>query len=163
MWVLYTFNQRAYYFGDVARLCMWCTCMFGGHYGAQPKGRWCVCWEANQSWSFSGRIEESFISKDSTQEKLESMYLSISFCLDISSLASLMCRNRLDCLGYKYIPPSIVKGFITRSTNKLYFLPAIYFSATSPLFFSFRRVLSSWSRTHHIRATWSAGKFSFTE
>jgi len=92
---------------------------------------------------FSGRIEESFISKDSTQEKLEFMYLSIFFCLDISSLVSLMCRNRLDCLGYKYVPPSIVKGFITRSTNKLYFLPVIYFSATSPLFFSFRRVLSS--------------------
>ena len=56
------------------------------------------------------------------------MYLSISFCLDISSLASLMCRNRLGCLGYKYVPPSICKSFATRQINKPYFLLAIYFS-----------------------------------
>ena len=105
--------------------------------------------------------QRSFPSMDFTEGKLESMYFNI--CLDISSLLSLVCRNWLGCLDYKYVPPSIVKGFITRSTNKLYFLLAIYFSATSPLFFSFRRVLSSWSGTHHIRATWSAGKFLFTE
>ena len=56
------------------------------------------------------------------------MYLSISFCLDISSLASLMCRNRLGYLGYKYVPPSICKSFVTRPINKLYFFLAIYFS-----------------------------------
>ena len=42
------------------------------------------------------------------------MYPSISFYLNISSLASLMCRNRLGCLGYKYVPPFIVKSFVTR-------------------------------------------------
>ena len=35
--------------------------------------------------------------------------------------------NRLGCLGYKYVPPSIVERFITRSISKPYFLPAIYF------------------------------------
>ena len=70
--------------------------------------------------------EQSLIKKDSTERELESMYLIISFYLDIASLASLMCRNRLDCLDYNYIPPSIVKIFITRSINKPYFLPAIY-------------------------------------
>ena len=34
-----------------------------------------------------------------------------------------------------------------------------FLPVTSP--FSFRRVLSSWSRTSHIRATWFTGKFSF--
>ena len=111
----------------------------------------------------TGGSEKGFIDEDSAEKKLESMYLIISFYLDIPSLVSFVCRNRLGCLGYKYVPSFIVERFITRSTNKLYFLPAIYFSATSPLFFSFRRVLSSWSRTHHIRVTWSAGKFSFTE
>jgi len=111
----------------------------------------------------TGGSEKGFIDEDSAEKKLESMYLIISFYLDIPSLASFVCRNRLGCLGYKYVPSFIVERFITRSTNKLYFLPVIYFSATSPLFFSFRRVLSSWSRTHHIRATSSAGKFSFTE
>ena len=56
------------------------------------------------------------------------MYLSTFFCLDISSLASLMCRNRLGYLGYKYVPPSICKSFVTRPINKLYFFLAIYFS-----------------------------------
>ena len=74
--------------------------------------------------------EGSLISKDSTEGKLESMYVSISFYLDISPLASLVCRDRLGCLGYKYIPSLIVRVFITRSTNKLYFLHTISFSAT---------------------------------
>ena len=86
----------------------------------------------------TGGSEKGFIDEDSAQRELESMYLIISFYLDISSLASLMCHNRLDCLDYNYVPPSIEKIFITRSINKPYFLPAIYFSATSPpfLFFS---------------------------
>ena len=52
--------------------------------------------------------EGSLISKDSTEGKLESMYVSISFYLDISPLANLVCRDRLGCLGYKYVPSFIV-------------------------------------------------------
>ena len=85
----------------------------------------------------TGGSEKGFIDEDSAERELESMYLIISFYLDIPSLARFVCLNRIGCLGYKYIPSFIVWVFITRSTNKLYFLPAIYFSATSPLFFSF--------------------------
>ena len=35
-------QSKAYYFGDVARLDMWCTCMIGGHGNTQPGSRWCV-------------------------------------------------------------------------------------------------------------------------
>ena len=65
------------------------------------------------------------------------MYLIISFYLDIASLASLMCHNRLDCLDYNYVPPSIEKFFITRSINKPYFLPAIYFTVGGFVIFFF--------------------------
>ena len=58
--------------------------------------------------------ERSFIYEDSTERKLESMYLVISFYFDIPSLASFVCRNRLGCLGYKYVLPFIVERFVTR-------------------------------------------------
>ena len=87
--------------------------------------------------------EQSLIKKDSTERELESMYLVIFFYLDIASLASLMCCNRLDCLGYKYVPPSIVERFITRSINKSYFFFAIYFFVGDFAIFFFLRVLSS--------------------
>ena len=72
--------------------------------------------------------ERSFIYEDSTERKLESMYLVISFYFDIPSLINFVCRNRLGCLGYKYVPTSICKSFATRQINKPYFLLAIYFS-----------------------------------
>ena len=78
--------------------------------------------------------QKSFSSQDSMEAKLESMYLNI--CLDISSLANLVCRNRLGCLGYKYITPSIVKGLShNQSTNSTFFLQFTSLSAAS-LFFS---------------------------
>ena len=78
--------------------------------------------------------QRSFRSMDFTEGKLESMYLNI--CLDISSLANLVCRNRLGCLGYKYITPSIVKGLShNQSTNSTFFLQFTSMSAAS-LFFS---------------------------
>ena len=55
--------------------------------------------------------EGSLIEKDYTERELESVYLIISFYLDISLLASLMCRDRLGCLGYKYVRTSIVERF----------------------------------------------------
>ena len=57
------------------------------------------------------------------------MYLSISFCLNISSLASLMCRNWLGCLGYKYVPPSIVKVLSHDQYKHIYFLKYLYLDA----------------------------------
>ena len=74
--------------------------------------------------------QKSFSSQDSMEGKLESMYLNI--CLDISSLANLVCRNRLGCLGYKYITPSIVKGLShNQSTNSTFFLQFTSLSAAS--------------------------------
>ena len=58
--------------------------------------------------------ERSFIYEDSTERKLESMYLVISFDFDIPSLASFVCRNRLGCLAYKYVLLFIVERFVTR-------------------------------------------------
>ena len=55
------------------------------------------------------------------------MYLSISFYLDFF-LASWVCRDQLGCLGYKYVPHLLCKGFVTRPINKSYFFLAIYFS-----------------------------------
>ena len=51
------------------------------------------------------------------------MYLSISFYLDISSLSSLVCRDRLGCLGYKYVPSFIV-GVLShdQQTNSIFYL-----------------------------------------
>jgi len=49
-------QSKAYYFRDVARLDMWCTCMIGGRDNAQPEGRRCVHREANQDGSFFGEI-----------------------------------------------------------------------------------------------------------
>ena len=90
-----------------------------------------------QIYLLADRSEGSLIEKNSTKMKLESMYLSISFCLDISYLASLMCYNRLGCLGYKYVPLSICKSFVTRPINKPYFLLAIYFSVSGFAIFFF--------------------------
>ena len=42
---------------------------------------------------------------------------------------SLMCRNRLGCLDYKYIPPSIVKGLSHDQYKIIYFLKYFYLSA----------------------------------
>ena len=65
--------------------------------------------------------QRSFRSMDFTEGKLESMYLNI--CLDISSLVSLVCRNWLGCLGYKYVLPCIVKGLShDQSTNPTFYL-----------------------------------------
>ena len=87
--------------------------------------------------------ERSFIYEDSTERKLESMYLVISFYFDIPSLASFVCRNRLGCLGYKYVLPFIVERFITRPINKPYFFLAIYFFVGGFAIFFSLRVLSS--------------------
>ena len=77
----------------------------------------------------------SFISKDSIERKLESTYLGIS--LDISSLVSFVCYNRLGCLGYKYAPSSIVKGLShNQSTNPTFSLQFTFSSVTSPFSFS---------------------------
>ena len=79
--------------------------------------------------------QRSFRSMDFTEGKLESMYLNI--CLDISSLVSLVCRNWLGCLGYKYVPPSIVKDLShDRSTNPTFFLQFTLLSVTSLFSFS---------------------------
>ena len=59
----------------------------------------------------------SFNSKDSTEGELE---------LDISSLASLVCSNGLGCLGYKYVPPSIVKVLSHDQYKHIYFLKYFY-------------------------------------
>jgi len=85
----------------------------------------------------TGGSEKGFIDEDSAERELESMYLIISFYLDIPSLVSFVCRNRLGCLGYKYVPSFIVERFITQSTNKLYFLPAIYFTVGGFVIFFF--------------------------
>ena len=71
--------------------------------------------------------QRSFRSMDFTEGKLESMYLNI--CLDISSLVSLVCRNWLGCLGYKYVPPSIVKVLSHNQIKHIYFLKYFYLSA----------------------------------
>ena len=76
----------------------------------------------------TGGSEKGFIDEDSAQRELESMYLIISFYLDIPSLARFVCLNRIGCLGYKYIPSFIVERFVTWPINKLYFFLAIYFS-----------------------------------
>ena len=59
--------------------------------------------------------------------------------------------------------PVRCKRFITRSTNKLYFLLAIYFSVTSPLFFFFGEFI----RVDQGRLTFERldllVSFSFTE
>ena len=81
--------------------------------------------------------ERSFIYEDSTERKLESMYLVISFYLEIPSLASFVCHNWLDCLGYKYILPFIVERFVIWPINKLYFFLAIYFSVVAFAIFFF--------------------------
>ena len=79
--------------------------------------------------------QKNFGNKDSTKGKLESMYLNI--CLDISSLLSLVCRNWLGCLDYKYVPPSIVKNLShDQSTNPTFFLQFTLLSATSLFSFS---------------------------
>ena len=85
---------------------------------------------------FSGRIGGSFVSKDSTQGK-QSLCILILVSLDISSLASLVCRDRLDCLGYKYVLPSIVEGLSHDQSNNSIFYLQFTFSATSPLLFFF--------------------------
>jgi hypothetical protein len=54
--------------------------------------------------------------------KLESMYLNINL-FRYFSLANLICRNRLGCLGYKYVPLSIVKGLShDQQTNSTFYL-----------------------------------------
>ena len=74
--------------------------------------------------------ERSFIYEDSTERNLESMYLIISFYLDIPSLASFVCRNPLGCLGYKYVLPFIVERFVTRpiQTHLLSQVPLLFCS-----------------------------------
>ena len=57
------------------------------------------------------------------------MYLNIFFCLDISYLASLMCRDWLGCLRYKYVLTSIVKSLSRGSNKYIYFLKYLYLSA----------------------------------
>jgi len=50
------------------------------------------------------------------------MYFNISI-LDISSLASLVCRDRLGCLAYKYVLPSILEGLShDQQTNSTFYL-----------------------------------------
>ena len=87
--------------------------------------------------------ERSFIYVDSIKREFESMYLVIFFYFDIPSLASFVCRNRLGCLGYKYVLPFIVERFVTRPINKLYFFLAIYFFVGGFAIFFSLRVLSS--------------------
>ena len=71
---------------------------------------------------FSGRIGGSFISENSIQGK-QSPCILILVSLDISSLASLVCRDWLDCLGYKYVLPSIVEGLShDQSNNSIFYL-----------------------------------------
>ena len=66
-------------------------------------------------------LTRSFISKDSIERKLESTYLGIS--LDISSLVSFVCYNRLGCLGYKYVPCSFYKRLShDQQTNSTFYL-----------------------------------------
>ena len=66
----------------------------------------------------------------------------------------------LIALGYIYISCKGPKKLDTHPIQQtLQFLCT--FSATSPFLFFFLRVLSSWSRTPHIRVTWFAGEFSF--
>ena len=60
------FQSKAYYFGDMARLDMWCTCMIGERDNAQLDGWWCIHRGANQDRSFLEKSEGSLISKDST-------------------------------------------------------------------------------------------------
>ena len=59
-------QSKAYYFRDVARLDMWCTCMIGERDNAQLDGRWCIHRGANQDRSFLEKSEGRLISKDST-------------------------------------------------------------------------------------------------
>ena len=60
---------------------------------------------------YRGRIEKELHLGGFTERELESMYLIISFYLDIPSLARFVCLNRIGCLGYKYIPSFIVERF----------------------------------------------------
>jgi hypothetical protein len=59
------------------------------------------------------------------------------FSLDISSLACFVCHNRLNYLGYKYVPSSIVKVLShDQSTNPTFSLQFTFSSVISPFSFS---------------------------
>ena len=64
--------------------------------------------------------------------------------------------------GINMSPPAIIKMDTHPTNTNLLYLQFTFSLAASPSF-SFPRVLSSWSWTPHIRATWFAGKFLFTE
>ena len=40
-----------------------------------------------------------------------------------------MCHNQVGCLGYKYVPPSIVKVLSHDQYKHIYFLKYLYLSA----------------------------------
>jgi len=70
-----------------------------------------------------------------------------------------------DCVsvGYKYEPPGYCKDWYTSNKYKFTLLALYFLVGDFAIFFFFSWVLSSWSRTPHIRAIWFAGKSSFTE
>ena len=74
-----------------------------------------------------------------------------------------VCRNQLGLfsLGYIYQLYGTEKDWYTSNTTTLYNFLVIYFPIGHFAIFSFRRVLSTWSRTSHIQATWFTSKFSF--
>ena len=64
------------------------------------------------------------------------MYRSISLFRYFFS-SKFVCRNRLGCLDYKYVLPSIVEGLSHDQSNNSIFYLQFTFSATSPLLFFF--------------------------
>ena len=65
-----------------------------------------------------------------------------------------------DCVsvGYKYDPLGYCKRLIHIQQTQLYYFNLLSRRRLRHPFFFFLRVLSSWSRTPHIRATWFTGK-----
>ena len=114
---------------DTASMCMWLLGM---------RILYSIVYHVCMEIGFvTGGSEKGFIDEDSAERELESMYLIIFFYLDIPSLASFVCHNRLGCLGYKYVPSFIVERFITRSTNTLLFTCNLLFCDFATfLFFS---------------------------
>ena len=64
------------------------------------------------------------------------VHVSQYFLLFRFFLASWVCCDQLGCLGYKYVPHLLCKGFVTRPINKLYFFPCkLLFSRRHRYFF----------------------------
>ena len=111
---------------DTASMCMWLLGM---------RILYSIVYHVCMEIGFvTGGSEKGFIDEDSAERKLESMYLVISFYFDIPSLASFVCRNRLGCLGYKYVLPFIMERFVTRPINKFYFFLQFTFLSAASLF-----------------------------